>query len=198
MLDQPGEVVLENRTPDKTYELGRIVVSGEAAGGEAAAAFDELRVDPELSAERERIQADLEREPDKTLAFVSQMPILYGSESDQASRYVCPMHPEVTDSEASSCPKCGMKLIPDESAPTSYVCPMHPDVTASEPAACPKCGMKLVPAAESEPTSYACPMHPEVTDTEASSCPKCGMKLVPADKVAGAGEGGHEEPRARA
>jgi FtsP/CotA-like multicopper oxidase with cupredoxin domain len=35
-------------------------------------------------------------------------------------------------------------------------------------------------------------MHPEVTDTEASSCPKCGMKLVPADKVAGAGEGGHE------
>jgi FtsP/CotA-like multicopper oxidase with cupredoxin domain len=192
LLDQPGEVVLENRTPDKTYELGRIVVSGEAAAGEAAAAFDQLRVDPELSAERERIQPDLEREPDKTLAFDSQMPILYGSESDQASRYVCPMHPEVTDSEASSCPKCGMKLIPDESAPTSYVCPMHPDVTASEPAACPKCGMKLVPAVESEPTSYACPMHPEVTDTEASSCPKCGMKLVPADKVAGAGEGGHE------
>ena len=78
LLDQPGEVVLENRTPDKTYELGRIVVSGEAASGEAAAAFDQLRVDPELSAERERIQPDLEREPDKTLAFVSQMPILYG------------------------------------------------------------------------------------------------------------------------
>ena len=103
------------------------------------------------------------------------------------------MHPEVTDTEASSCPKCGMKLIPDESAPTSYVCPMHPEVTASEQATCPKCGMKLVPAAESEPTSYACPMHPEVTDTEASSCPKCGMKLVPADKVAGAGEGGTSE-----
>ena len=191
LLGQPGEVILENRTPDKTYELGRIVVAGEAAAGEAAAAFDELRVDPELSAERERIQADLEREPDKTLAFVSQMPILYGSESDQASRYVCPMHPEVTDSEASSCPKCGMKLIPDESAPTSYVCPMHPEVTAPSEATCPKCGMKLVPAAESEPTSYVCPMHPEVTDSEASSCPKCGMKLVPADKVAGAGEAGH-------
>ena len=146
LLDQPGEVVLENRTPDKTYELGRIVVSGDAAGSEAAAAFDQLRVDPELSAERERIQADLEREPDKTLAFVSQMPILYGSESDQASRYVCPMHPEVTDSEASSCPKCGMKLIPDESAPTSYVCPMHPEVTATEASSCPKCGMRLVPA----------------------------------------------------
>ena len=56
------------------------------------------------------------------------------------------MHPEVTDSEQSSCPKCGMKLVPDEAAPTSYVCPMHPEVTASEPAACPKCGMKLVRA----------------------------------------------------
>ena len=144
LFDQPGEVVLENRTPDHTYELGRITVSGEAAG-EAAAAFNELRVDPELSAERERIQSDLEREPDKTLAFVSQMPILYGSETEQASRYVCPMHPEVTDTEASSCPKCGMKLVPDTSAPTSYVCPMHPEVTASEQATCPKCGMKLVP-----------------------------------------------------
>jgi FtsP/CotA-like multicopper oxidase with cupredoxin domain len=186
LFDQRGEVVLENRTPDKTYELGRITVEGEAAS-EAAAAFGELRVDPELSAEHARIRAELEREPDKTLAFVSQMPILYGSETEQASRYVCPMHPEVTDTEASSCPKCGMKLVPDQSAPTSYVCPMHPEVIASEETTCPKCGMKLVPAA-AERTSYVCPMHPEVTDTEASSCPKCGMKLVPADSIPG-GEG---------
>ena len=78
LFDQPGEANLENRTPDHTYELGRITVDGEAPG-EAATAFEELRVDPELSADRERIQADLEREPDKMLAFVSQMPILYGS-----------------------------------------------------------------------------------------------------------------------
>ena len=32
LFDQPGEVTLENRTPDHTYELGRITVSGEAAG----------------------------------------------------------------------------------------------------------------------------------------------------------------------
>ena len=143
LLEEEGEVILENRTPDHTYELGRLTVSGEG-GGTAAAAFDELRTDPELTAERDRIAADLERAPDKTLAFVSEMPILYGSETADASRYVCPMHPEVTDTEASSCPKCGMKLVPGEAAPTSYVCPMHPDVTASEPAACPKCGMKLV------------------------------------------------------
>ena len=147
LFDRPGEVILENRTPDHTYELGRITVDGEAAG-ESAAAFSELRVDPELTAERERIQADIDREPDKTLAFVSQMPILYGGEAEEASSYACPMHPDVTDTEASSCPKCGMKLVPDQSAPTSYVCPMHPDVTASEQATCPRCGMKLVAAHE--------------------------------------------------
>ncbi len=67
------------------------------------------------------------------------MPILYGSERPRRPlRYVCPMHPEVTDTEASSCPKCGMKLVPDQSAPTSYVCPMHPEVTASEQADLPE------------------------------------------------------------
>ena len=116
LFDQPGEAILENRTPDHTYELGRISVDGEA-GSAAAAAFNELRVDPELSAERERIQADMEREPDKTLAFVSQMPILYGGEAEEAASYVCPMHPEVTDTEASSCPKCGMKLVPADNVP---------------------------------------------------------------------------------
>ena len=146
LFDQPGEVILENRTPDHTYGLGRITVSGEAAG-EAAVAFSELRVDPELSAERERIQADIEREPDKTLAFVSQMPILYGDEAQEASSYACPMHPEVTASEPATCPKCGMKLVPAaESEPTSYACPMHPEVMDSEASSCPKCGMKLVPA----------------------------------------------------
>ena len=116
LFHEPGEVTLENRTPDHTYELGRITVSGEATG-EAAAAFNELRVDPELSAERERIHADLERDPDKTLAFVSQMPILYGGQAEEASSYACPMHPEVTDSEASTCPKCGMKLVPADKVP---------------------------------------------------------------------------------
>ena len=145
LFDQPGEVVLENRTPDRTYELGHITVEGEAAG-EAAAAFDELRVDPELSAERERVQVDIDREADKTLAFVSEMPILYGSETADASQYVCPMHPEVTASEQAACPKCGMKLVPAPESETTYACPMHPEVIDAEQSSCPKCGMKLIPA----------------------------------------------------
>lgn len=115
LFDQPGEAHLENGTPDRTYDLGHFTVSGEARG-EAAAAFGELRTDPELSAERDRIKADLDREPDKVLAFVSQMPILYGGEEAEASSYVCPMHPEVTASEPATCPKCGMKLVPSDKA----------------------------------------------------------------------------------
>jgi FtsP/CotA-like multicopper oxidase with cupredoxin domain len=154
LFEEEGEITLENRTPEKTYELGRFTVAGEAES-EAAASFDELRVDPELSAERERIERDLEREPDKTLAFVSEMPILYGGEHQEAESYVCPMHPEVTATEPGSCPKCGMRLVPQEAAPTSYVCPMHPEVTASEQATCPKCGMKLVPQSAATAPEHA-------------------------------------------
>ena len=115
LFDQPGEVVLENRTPDRVYELGRFAVSGEAAG-EAAASYEELRVDPELTAERERGRVDLARDPDKVLAFVSRMPILYADDAGEASSYACPMHPEVTASEPATCPKCGMKLVPADAA----------------------------------------------------------------------------------
>ena len=111
-----------------------------------------LRVDPELSAEHQAIQRDVEREPDKVLAFFSRMPLLYGDPDTTASTYACPMHPEVTASEPATCPKCGMKLVAVAApAPTSYACPMHPEVTASEPATCPKCGMKLVPVAADAP-----------------------------------------------
>ncbi len=143
LFDQPGDVRLENRTPGRTYDLGGIAV-GQGTPGPAAAAFEDLRVDSELAAERKAIQAEIDREPDKVLAFVSRMPILYGGDDVDASSYTCPMHPEVTAAEPEVCPKCGMRLIPV--APTSYACPMHPEVTASEAGTCPKCGMKLVSA----------------------------------------------------
>ncbi len=31
--------------------------------------------------------------------------------SPVATVYACPMHPEVTDTKASACPKCGMTLV---------------------------------------------------------------------------------------
>ena len=142
--------------PDKVYDLGAFSVAGTSAG-DAAASYEKLRVDAELSAEHQAIQRDVEREPDKVLAFFSRMPLLYGDPDATASRYACPMHPEVTASEPATCPKCGMKLVAVEAAaPTSYACPMHPEVTASEPASCPKCGMKLVPA-DAPPPAAASP-----------------------------------------
>jgi FtsP/CotA-like multicopper oxidase with cupredoxin domain len=35
------------------------------------------------------------------------------------STYACPMHPEVTSTEPSTCPKCGMRLVPSDALPTS-------------------------------------------------------------------------------
>src|SRR3954470_15373481 len=143
LFDAPGEVRLEHRTPDQTYDLGAFLVAPAGNGGGAAAAsFATLRTDPELSEEHRLIGPDLDREPDKVLAFVSKMPLLYGEDAAPASSYVCPMHPEVTAAEPSTCPICGMRLI---AAAVSYVCPMHPEVTGTETSTCPICGMRLAP-----------------------------------------------------
>ena len=147
-FEDPGEVRLEHRTPDRVYDLGAFSVAGNATAA-AVGSFDALRVDPSLTAEHRSIAADLERPPDKVLAFVASMPLLYGDDVAPATSYACPMHPDVTSSEPGTCPKCGMQLLPvrsEKPTPVSYVCPMHPEVTSSEPGTCPECGMKLVPA----------------------------------------------------
>jgi len=151
LFETPGEARLEHRTPERVYDLGAFTVAGEATGT-AATAFAALRTDPELTAERARIEADhdLHRAPDKTLAFIAEMPLLYGQEMPEASSYVCPMHPEITSAEPGTCPICGMRLVP-VAAPTSYVCPMHPEVTSDTPGTCPICGMKLVPSTATAP-----------------------------------------------
>ena len=46
--------------------------------------FEELRTCPDLTAERVRIDAHRDRPPDKTLAFESLMPLLYGDPSATA------------------------------------------------------------------------------------------------------------------
>jgi FtsP/CotA-like multicopper oxidase with cupredoxin domain len=116
LFDSAGEVRLEHRTPDRVYDLGGFTVTA-AVGGEAAASFEVLRTDPELTAEHHSIRHDLERQPDKVLAFLSRMPLLYGAEDAAASGYGCPMHPKVTASEPAKCPQCGMRLVPSDAPP---------------------------------------------------------------------------------
>src|SRR5918995_1938675 len=148
MFDTPGEARLEHRTPDHVYDLGAFAVEGSSTTA-AATSFEALRVDPQLTAEHQSIDRDIERPPDKVLAFVASMPLLYGDKAAPATSYACPMHPDVTSTEPGTCPKCGMQLLPvrsEEPTPTSYACPMHPEITSSVPGVCTKCGMKLVPA----------------------------------------------------
>src|SRR5215212_6743563 len=51
----PGELRLEHRTPDRTYTLAQITVTENPATPVLASAFEALRTDPELTAERERL-----------------------------------------------------------------------------------------------------------------------------------------------
>ena len=116
LFDTPGQARLEHRTPDRVYDLGAFTVAG-AASGDAAGSFEQLRVDPELTAEHHSISNDLDRPPDKVLAFVARMPLLYGTADAEATSYACPMHPQITATAPETCPLCGMKLVPSDAPP---------------------------------------------------------------------------------
>jgi FtsP/CotA-like multicopper oxidase with cupredoxin domain len=187
LFDRTGAALLEHQTPERIYELARIEVGNRDVDPGPTAAFETLRTDPELAAERERIAPDREREPDKTLAFVAEMDF---EAPEGPVVYTCPMHPEVVQANEGKCPQCGMKLVPT-AAEVVYTCPMHPEVVEAVEGKCPRCGMKLMPTAIA-PVAYTCPMHPDVVSDEQGKCPHCGMKLLPSSVVSAA-SGGHEE-----
>jgi FtsP/CotA-like multicopper oxidase with cupredoxin domain len=143
LFEESGRTALEHRTPpEQTYTLATFDVAAEPATPSLADEFAVLRVNPEWSAERERLEVYADAPPDKTLGFVAEMD-MPAPEGDVI--YVCPMHPDVVGGESDRCPKCGMKLVA-VAAPVTYVCPMHPEVVSEQPDRCPKCGMKLVDA----------------------------------------------------
>src|SRR5260221_1235447 len=84
----------------------------------------------------------------------------------QTADWTCPMHPEVSQPDPGTCPKCGMSLIPRTAIANGEA--EHEAVT--------------------QPQVYTCPMHPEVHQDHPGNCPKCGMALIPAQDQASAGQ----------
>ena len=95
LLDQPGQLELQHRTPDRTYRLAVVTVTGDQAPPSLAEEFEVLRQAPELAAEREFFDTWLEAPPDKTLALVAEMDDITPPGQGPVI-YACPMHPEVT------------------------------------------------------------------------------------------------------
>jgi FtsP/CotA-like multicopper oxidase with cupredoxin domain len=118
-FDEAGDATFEHVTPDDVSVLGPITVMDASEASVASTSFRILRRDPELESERARIGTDLEREPDKTLAFVAEMDAPPTTLGDGPALYACPMDPEVVRDTPDRCPKCGMKLMPIEMVPAA-------------------------------------------------------------------------------
>jgi FtsP/CotA-like multicopper oxidase with cupredoxin domain len=144
LFNQPGELALEHRTPERVYRLASIHVSEHRAEPPLEEQFEVLRTNADMAAARERIAPYMNAKPDKVLAFLAEMDMGV-PEGDGPIVYACPMHPEIVRDEPGHCPECGMKLLAVEAPAITYTCPMHPDVVSDEPGHCPECRMKLLP-----------------------------------------------------
>lgn len=84
-----------------------------------------------------------------TMAADTKKSVVSTKQLSQPMEYICPMDPEVHETQPGACPICGMALEPAtimlHATRTEYTCPMHPEIVRNEPGSCPICGMALEP-----------------------------------------------------
>ena len=110
LFDQPGQMELQHRTPDRSYRLATVMVTSDRATPSLAEEFEILHQAQGLAADRQGLDAWLAAPPDKTLALIAEMDDI-AVPGQGPFIYACPMHPEVTGTEPGRCPECGMKLL---------------------------------------------------------------------------------------
>jgi Ni,Fe-hydrogenase III large subunit len=108
-------------------------------------------------------------------------------------QYTCPMHPEIVRDEPGECPKCGMDLVPMETAAGSaHAGHDGAPETSKTMAHASHAGHEQMAREEgAEGTKYTCPMHPEIIRDEPGKCPECGMFLEPVKKEGSQNHSGH-------
>ena len=99
-----------------------------------------------------------------------------GVAEDAEIVWTCPLHREVTETRAGSCPICERELT-RTLIKQAYSCPLHAVVSEPEPGSCPICERELYLI--SEEVRFSCPMHQEVASHAPGACPICNMALVP-------------------
>ena len=97
------------------------------------------------------------------------------TEQEQKLVWTCPLHREVTETEAGQCEFCERQLV-QTLVQLAWSCPIHPVVVESESGQCPICQRDLFLITEE--VRYACPMHPEESSHEPGNCGICHMELV--------------------
>ena len=90
--------------------------------------------------------------------------------------WTCPVHRDVTESEAGNCEFCERDLI-QTLVQQAWSCPIHSVISERASGKCPICARDLFLITEE--VAFACPMHPEVSEVAPGSCPVCNMALEP-------------------
>jgi FtsP/CotA-like multicopper oxidase with cupredoxin domain len=106
-----GRFALQHESPGRIYELATIDVADEPGACASGTAFDLLRSNADMMTERERVAAYRDSLPEKSLAIVAEMDFQEPA-SDGPVVCICAMHLEAVSHAPGTCPRCGMKLMP--------------------------------------------------------------------------------------